>query len=235
MSKYNKSQLYFLMLNDKFYKRDEVRWLKKQENGHQIINIYLQMIFECINKDGILCRQIGDEIEAYSNEDIAMLIEEPEEIVTDAIEKLIMLKFITKLKDNTYFIEDALDLTNQSVSARKKQLQRRGNLCPPDIEIDKEIEEDIELITNNNKQELEINLDNNSKFDLNCVFKNYIEDQFERTLSISEIEELEEIINIYSQKELKLCIDEAVRRDRLSIGYIKGILENRNEWGTVEN
>jgi len=234
MSKYNKSQLYFLMLNDKFYKRDEVRWLKKQENGHQIINIYLQMIFECINKDGILCRQIGDEIEAYSNEDIAMLIEEPEEIVTDAIEKLIMLKFITKLKDNTYFIEDALDLTNQSVSARKKQLQRRGNLCPPDIEIDKEIEEDIELITNN-KKELEINLDNNSKFDLNCVFKKYIESQFERTLSISEIEELEEIINIYSQKELKLCIDEAVRRDRLSIGYIKGILENRNEWGTAEN
>ena len=34
---------------------------------------------------------------------------------------------------------------------------------------------------------------------------------------------------------IKLCIDEAVRRDRLSIGYIKGILENRNEWGTVEN
>jgi len=235
MSKYNKSQLYFLMLTDKFYKRDEVRWLKKQEHGHQTINIYLQMIFECINKDGILCRQIGDEIESYSTEDIAMLIEEPEEIVADAIEKLIKLKFITKLKDNTYFIEDALDLTNQSVSARKKQLQRRGNLCPPDIEIDKEIEEDIELITNNNKQELEINLDNNSKFDLNCVFKNYIEDQFERTLSISEIEELEEIINIYSQKELKLCIDEAVRRDRLSIGYIKGILENRNEWGTVEN
>ena len=235
MSKYNKSQLYFLMLTDKFYKRDEVRWLKKQEHGHQTINIYLQMIFECINKDGILCRQIGDEIESYSTEDIAMLIEEPEEIVADAIEKLIKLKFITKLKDNTYFIEDALDLTNQSVSARKKQLQRRGNICPPDIEIDKEIEEDIELITNNNKQELEINLDNNSKFDLNCVFKNYIEDQFERTLSISEIEELEEIINIYSQKELKLCIDEAVRRDRLSIGYIKGILENRNEWGTVEN
>lgn len=233
MSKYNKSQLYFLMLTDKFYKRDEVRWLKKQENGHQTINIYLQMIFECINKDGILCRHIGDEIEAYSNEDIARLIEEPEEIVADAIEKLIKLKFITKLKDNTYFIEDALDLTNQSVSARKKQLQRRGNICPPYI--DKEIEEDIELITNNNKQELEINLDNNSKFDLNCVFKNYIEDQFERTLSISEIEELEEIINIYSQKELKLCIDEAVRRDRLSIGYIKGILENRNEWGTAEN
>ena len=67
------------------------------------------------------------------------------------------------------------------------------------------------------------------------MFKNYIENQFERTLSISEIEDLEEIINIYSQKELKLCIDEAVRRDRLSIGYIKGILENRNEWGTAED
>lgn len=235
MSKYNKSQLYFFMLTDKFYKRDEVRWLKKQKNGHQTINIYLEMIFECINKNGILCRQIGDEIEAYSNQDIAMLIEEPEEIVADAIEKLIKLKFITKLKDNTYFIEDALDLTNQSVSARKKQLQRRGNLCPPDIEIDKEIKEDIELITNNKKQELEINLDNNSDLDLNCAFKNYIESQFERTLSISEIEALEEIINIYSQKELKLCIDEAVRRDRLSIGYIKGILENRNEWGTMED
>ena len=89
MSKYNKSKLYFYMLDDKFFERDEVEWLQNQDNGYRIIVIYLKLIFKCINKNGILCRTIGDETEAYSTSDIAKLIGEPEDIVIDALEKLI--------------------------------------------------------------------------------------------------------------------------------------------------
>ena len=73
-----------------------------------------------------------------------------------------LLKFIVQLEDKTYFIEDALDLTNQSVSARKKQLQRRRNNCPPYIEIDKDEEKDIEIINNNTEKKIEVDLNNNS-------------------------------------------------------------------------
>ena len=234
MSKYNKSKLYFYMLNDKFFERDEVEWLQNQDNGYRIIVIYLKLIFKCINKNGILCRTIGDETEAYSTSDIAKLIGEPEDIVIDALEKLIKLKFIIQLEDDTYFIEDALDLTNQSVSARKKQLQRRGNNCPPYIEIDKDEEKDIELINNSIEKQLEVNLNDSSNLALNCAFRDYVERRFNRTLSIREVEDLEKLVELYSQQELKICIDEAVHRNKMSIGYLRGILENRDEWGTSE-
>ena len=76
MAKYNKSKLYFFKLPSSFFKRDEIEWLKTQNNGYKVIVIYQELIFETINKDGILARRIGDEIKAYSTEEIARLINE---------------------------------------------------------------------------------------------------------------------------------------------------------------
>lgn len=69
---------------------------------------------------------------------------------------------------------------------------------------------------------------------LNCAFRDYVERRFNRTLFIREVEDLERLVELYSQQELKICIDEAVHRNKMSIGYLRGILENRDEWGTSE-
>lgn len=59
-------------------------------------------------------------------------------------------------------IEDALDLTNQSVSARKKELQRRDKSCPPDKEKEEEKELDNRdniLESTSRQRQLEVDLD----------------------------------------------------------------------------
>ena len=150
------------------------------------------------------------------------------------MKKLIDVGLI-EIKNNMFYIEEALNFTNQTVGAKKKEIQRknREDNCPPDIDLEQEIEQDIEVRNNNIEKDLEINLDNSS-LTLNCAFQEYVEKKFNRTLSINEIELLEELISQYPKKELKLCIDEASRRNKLSIGYIKGILENRDDWGQTE-
>lgn len=56
------------------------------------------------------------------------------------------------------YIEEALDYTNQTVGARKKQIQRKKKVdkCPPDIDIEKEEEKEIRK---NKKEEREKSLD----------------------------------------------------------------------------
>ena len=238
MAKYNKSKLYFYKLPDSFFERDEIEWFKTQDNGHKKIIVYLELIFRTINKNGILGRMIGDNILPYSISDLARLVNEDEELVEEALNDFIDIGFIIKREDGTYFIEDALDLTNQSVSARKKELQRRDKSCPPDIE--KEKEEDKELDNRDNilestsrQRQLEVDLDSEES-ELYCAFLEYCERKFLRKLSISEQEDLKEIVEIYDQKEIKLAIDQAVYNNKLFLAYAIGILQNRNEWGTEE-
>ena len=118
---------------------------------------------------------------------------------------------------------------------QKKEIQRRENFCPPDI--DKEIDEEKEIDNRNNildtisrQRQLEIDLDSEES-ELYCAFLDYCERKFLRKLSISEQEDLKEIVKIYEQKEIKLAIDRAVYNNKLFLGYAIGILQNRNEWG----
>lgn len=236
MAKYNKSKLYFYKLPDSFFERDEIEWFKTQDNGHKKIVVYLELIFRTINKNGILGRMIGDNILPYSISDLARLVNEDEELVEEALNDFIDIGFIIKREDGTYFIEDALDLTNQSVSARKKELQRRDKSCPPD----KEKEEEKELDNRDNilesisrQRQLEVDLDSEES-ELYCAFLDYCEKKFLRKLSISEQSDLKEIVEIYDQKEIKLAIDQAVYNNKLFLAYAIGILQNRNEWGIEE-
>lgn len=182
MAKYNKSKLYFYKLPDSFFERDEIEWFKTQDNGHKKIIVYLELIFRTINKNGILGRMIGDNILPYSISDLARLVNEDEELVEEALNDFIDIGFIIKREDGTYFIEDALDLTNQSVSARKKELQRRENSCPPDIDKEKEEEKELDnrdniLDTTSRQRQLEVDLDSEES-ELYCAFLEYCEKKF---------------------------------------------------------
>ena len=236
MAKYNKSKLYFYKLPDSFFERDEIEWFKTQDNGHKKIVVYLELIFRTINKNGILGRIIGDNLFTYSISDLARLVYEDEELVEEELIDFIDIGFIIKREDGTYFIEDALDLTNQSVSARKKELQRRDKSCPPEKEKEEEKELDNRdniLESTSRQRQLEVDLDSEES-ELYCAFLDYCEKKFLRKLSISEQSDLKEIVEIYDQKEIKLAIDQAVYNNKLFLAYAIGILQNRNEWGIEE-
>lgn len=235
MANYNKSKLYFFKLPSSFFKRDEIEWLKTQNNGYKVIVIYQELIFETINKDGILARRIGDEIKAYSTEEIARLINEDIVDVENSLNILYKIGFIdikeSDEENPIYYIEESMDLTNQSISARKKELQRKGKTCPPDIELDEEVDnrdKSLDIISNNTEF---INEEIDYNWNLYCQASEYAEKRFNRHLAIKEREMLKELISLYELKGVKLSIDEAVYRKKMSMGYVKGILENVEEWG----
>ena len=118
----------------------------------------------------------------YSTSDLARLINEDEELVEETLNDFVDIGFITKREDGTYFLEDALDLTNQSVSARKKEIQRRENYCPPDIDKEKDEEKEIDnrnniLDTISRQRQLEVDLESEES-KLYCAFLDYCERKF---------------------------------------------------------
>ena len=236
MAIYNKTELYFFKFPSTFFEKDEIEAIENDPDseGDSIIVLYLKLINLAINKGGYLGKIILGELIPYTGYELCKKTNTQIDDFERRLKKLIDVGLI-EIKDNMIYIEAALNFTNQTVGAQKKEIQRRNKKdnCPPDIDLDPEIDQDIELRNNNIEEDLEVDLDNSS-LTLNCAFKNYVEEQFNRTLSINEIESLEELLKQYPQKELKLCIDEATRRNKLSIGYIRGILENRDDWGTGE-
>ena len=236
MAIYNKTELYFFKFPSTFFEKDEIETIENDPDSEDdsIIVLYLKLINLAINKGGYLGKIILGELIPYTEHELCKKTNTQIEDFERRLKKLIDVGLI-EIKDNMIYIEAALNFTNQTVGAQKKEIQRknREDNCPPDIDLDQEIDQDIEIRHNNIEKDLEINLDNSS-LTLNCAFKNYVEEQFNRTLSINEIELLDELLEQYPQKELKLCIDEATRRNKLSIGYIRGILENRDDWGTGE-
>lgn len=240
MAIYNKTKLYFFKLANTFFDRDDIDWIKKNhKNGHKIVLIYLELIAQSTNKNGRLARMIKDKYYAYSIDEIASLIKEDVNDVLEALKILLELDLIiiedydTKEGNDIYFIPEALEVTNQTESAKKKQEQRkrkqeRVDNCPP--EIDKEIEQNLELRTKNldtKKNNLDILDNKNCNLDLTCAFVDYIENQFERHLGINEEETFKDLFNNYSEENIKLAIDRAVKNDKKSVGYVKGILEHQ--------
>ena len=69
---------------------------------------------------------------------------------------------LVDLIDDMLYIEEALNYTNQTVGAKKKQEQRKRKKdksppnCPPDIDTEKEIEKEKEIDKRNKKKDLEL-------------------------------------------------------------------------------
>lgn len=140
MAVYNTTKLYFYKMPVTFTERDEITYLKSLSNGRTVILIYLELIAKTINKTGILAKVLGDEKIPYTIKELSRIINEEESDIEESLELLRKLNLVYKLKDETYFIPEALSMTNQSVSANKKEKQKQGKNFPPEEEIEKELE-----------------------------------------------------------------------------------------------
>ena len=78
------------------------------------------------NMDGYLLKQFGDVKEPYTNEEIAKITMHDLSIVEKGVNLLEKVGLLEKI-DNAYFIEEALNMTNQTIGAREKQEQRRNS------------------------------------------------------------------------------------------------------------
>lgn len=133
MSKYNKEKMFFIQTPIKFWYRQDIIWLQNQPDGYQILTLYNKLMGLTANMDGYLLKQFGDVKEPYTNEEISIITMHSLEMVERGINILEKMGLLEKI-DNTYFIEEALNMTGQTVGANKKQKQRnkKEDKCPPD-------------------------------------------------------------------------------------------------------
>ena len=236
MADYNtKTKYYFYKLYNDFFDMDVIEHLKRTETGFKTIIIYQQLIFRTINKSGYLLKTLGDEIIPYTIKDLAIKLGEEEKEFEKHFKKLIKYKLIEEVND-IYYIPAGIKLVEKTDGARRKEDQRATQqakendpsfcppLCPPEIK--KDIEERNKNIDIRN---LEVDLDDRtSGFDLYCAFIKKTEERFGRKLGSDESDRLKYLIDIYGQEEVLYALNESSRVEKLSVGYMEGILTNRS-------
>ncbi len=236
MADYNtKTKYYFYKLYNDFFDIDVIEHLKRTETGSKTIIIYQQLIFRTINKSGYLLKTLGDEIMPYTIKDLAIILGEEEKKFEKHFKTLIKYKLIEEV-NGIYYIPAGIKLVEKTDGARRKEDQRANQqakendpsfcppLCPPEIK--KDIEERNKNIDIRN---LEVDLDDRtSGFNLYCAFIKKTEERFGRKLGSDESDRLKYLIDIYGQEEVLYALNESSRVEKLSVGYMEGILTNRS-------
>lgn len=236
MADYNtKTKYYFYKLYNDFFDIDVIEHLKRTEKGSKTIIIYQQLIFRTINKSGYLLKTLGDEIIPYTIKDLAIKLGEEEKEFDKHFKTLIKYKLIEEV-NGIYYIPAGIKLVEKTDGARRKENQRATQqakendpsfcppLCPPEIK--KDIEERNKNIDIRN---LEVDLDDRtSGFNLHCAFIKKTEERFGRKLGSDESDRLKYLIDIYGQEEVLYALNESSRVEKLSVGYMEGILTNRS-------
>lgn len=86
---------------------------KKKTNGHEKIILCFKLIFKTINKDGYLIKKVGSKKIPYTIKELSTETNHSEELINNAIDYFIDTGMMEK-RDDRYYIEDALVLTNQT-------------------------------------------------------------------------------------------------------------------------
>lgn len=222
MAKYDKdTKFYWLQLKEDFFENDAIEWLEEQEpNGRDYAYFYLKLCLKSLKSNGILIRNVGNILIPYDNRKLAELTKMDFDTVCVAMKLLQEIGLIQILENGEIYITQLENLIgSKSLGALKKQQQRmiggQGvDKCPPKIEIEKEIE-------------LEKELDIKKEVDKENIFK-YIEENFGRTLSPIEYEE---ISNWKDDELTRYAIKQAVLNGVYNIKYISKILFNYEKQG----
>lgn len=165
MADYNKTKMYFFKFPNTFFDKDEIEELLSDFDGANTVILYLRLITLATNKEGYLCKLIAGELKPYSVEELSRKTNTDIDDLKNRMTRLREVGLI-ELKDNMIFIEEALNYTNQTVGAEKKEKQRKKKKekdknkednCPPDIE-----ERNNILETRNQNIETINNINNNS-------------------------------------------------------------------------
>ena len=148
------------MLKSNFFDSDVIRYLQQKQNGYEMIILYFKLIFKAINKDGKLIKKIGKKNIPYTIEELSIETGHSIDLVKESIDYFLDTEMIEK-SGNTYYIEDALVLANQTtVGAMEMREYRAKNSrakcnknCKPKGKTNIDINNNkLELITN--KKEL---------------------------------------------------------------------------------
>ena len=171
MGKYNKEKYYYFQLKSTFFDNDAIANLESMNSGYEMLILYFKLIFKTINKEGKLVKKIGNEETPYTFDELSKMTGHSFNIIKKGINYFVKAGMMELQKD-TYYIQDALDLTSQTKGAKYQQEYRATHKkddkckdkgkenCQGKIER-KYKTNNLELITYKSKDKVIINNDKN--------------------------------------------------------------------------
>lgn len=155
MSEYNKQRFYWIKLTDTFMSSDSVDFLMSQKDGANYVLIYEMLCLKTVNNGGFLSFTVGDIIVPYVEEKLQRDLKWFSiDTIRVALALYKRLGLVYEEDNGVLKIAEFDSLVgSQTISAAKKQEQRKtrdnvlkiesgqkADICPPDIEIEKEID-----------------------------------------------------------------------------------------------
>lgn len=213
-------KFYWIKLKTDFFNREDIDFLLSQNNGCEYVVLYQMLCLMTANNNGNLATNVGEIIVPYDVEKIARDTKYfSEDTIRVALELYKQLGLIYEEQNKLLKIseiERMVGSESASRSAIKKREQRmkkkiegttKGTNC---------------LIENRDKR-----LENRDKrLDIEKELYNYIETEFGRLLSPTEIEKVQSWLSSYEINIIKLAIQKAILNGKRNFSYINGILNN---------
>lgn len=146
------------MLKSNFFDNDVLKYLQSEPNGYEKIILYFKLIFKTINKDGYLIKKVGSKKIPYTIKELSTETNHSEKLINEAIEYYMDTGMIEK-RDDKYYIEDALVLTNQTTVGAMNMREYRiknSDKSKPKCKNKCKLNSKVYIDNKNNKHNLEI-------------------------------------------------------------------------------
>lgn len=149
---------FWLKLNENFFSETYVKALRRLPSGDSLVIVYLKMQLKSLKTEGLLkyCGLLPD-----STAELALALDEDENIVRLTVEALIRFKLIERWEDETLYVAAVQDLIGSEGSSAERVRKHRmlkkaepdtcdeqcnGEVlhCNGEIEIEKDIEIELE-------------------------------------------------------------------------------------------
>jgi predicted phage replisome organizer len=118
------NKYFWLKLTTDFFNREEIKLVKKIENGAEYVNFYLQLLLKSLNHEGKLMFR---EVVPYTVEMLATVNDVSLEVATEAIEVFTNLHLIKILPGGILFMVEAQSMVGTETQwAERKRKYRKG-------------------------------------------------------------------------------------------------------------
>lgn len=216
---------YWLKLQNDFFSRKEIKRLRRIAGGDTLTIIYLKMLCRSLKDNGKL---YYDGLDNDFASELAMDIDEDTENVQITVNYLIKTGLLEQIDEVEYTLKDAESNTGTETAVaarvRKHRERQKALQCNTDVtavkqlgnvEIEKEIEIDKEK-----EEEKEEERPSSSE-----ILKMY-GDNIHPVSSPVEAEKLKTLVDTHGETFVAKAIERAVMRNKRSLAYITGILNN---------
>lgn len=222
---------YWLKLQNDFFSRKEIKRLRRIAGGDTLTIIYLKMLCRSLKDNGKL---YYDGLDNDFVSELAMDIDEDTENVQITVNYLIKTGLLEQIDEVEYTLKDAESNTGTETAVaarvRKHRERRKALQCNTDVtavkqlgnveiekEKDKEIDKEIEEEKEEEKKE--------ERPSSSEILKMY-GDSIHPVSSLVEADKLRVLIDTHGETFVAKAIERAVMRNKRSLAYITGILNN---------